>query len=187
MKTTMMTMTKKTLISTMALAFTLPVFSIETPERNNSGEFNNINDRKEYKYEISPSLVFWREGGRPFWRSQSTTAEQRANLTPEERVGFKMEQASLDPNDKKTLKELARKLKNEMKQVEEVWIMGFASRPGTRGFNMKLSQKRADNVRDFLVQQGVDGRMIKMSAYGEAKPLDDRSASRRVEIKILEI
>lgn len=185
---------RKTIIATMAMVLTVPVLSIDAPTKKGDG-FVNVNDRKEYTYETRPEMVFWREGGRPYWKGteamQSSNTLDQENFkriwSPEERIGFKMEQAKLDTIDKSSLKTLASELNSEDSDVEEVWIMGFASKPGSEAYNQKLSEKRARNVKNFLVSQGVSPTMIKTTAYGESMALDNPKASRRVEIKIMEI
>jgi outer membrane protein OmpA-like peptidoglycan-associated protein len=185
---------RKTIIATMAMVLTVPVLSIDAPTKKGDG-FVNVNDRKEYRYETRPEMVFWREGGRPYWKGteamQSSNTLNQDNFkrvwSPEERIRFEMEQAKLDATDKSSLKDLASELKAQNSEVEEVWIMGFASKPGSVAYNQKLSEKRARNVKNFLVSQGVSPTMIKTSAYGESMALDNRKAGRRVEIKIMEI
>ncbi|MGB2171625.1 MAG: OmpA family protein [Flavobacteriaceae bacterium] len=66
-----------------------------------------------------------------------------------------------------------------------VVIEGHASTDGSEDFNMKLSQKRADSVRDKLIELGIDGSRLETKAYGETKPLvgfeNNRVKNRRVE------
>ena len=69
-------------------------------------------------------------------------------------------------------------------------IEGHTDSVGTTDFNQRLSEERADSVRDYLVQQGL--RLDSMSAVGlgEAVPVadngtpDGRQRNRRVEIII---
>jgi outer membrane protein OmpA-like peptidoglycan-associated protein len=62
---------------------------------------------------------------------------------------------------------------------------------GEEGYNLKLSQKRAEIVLKYLVEKGIEkGRLI-AKGYGESKPLADnateegRSRNRRTEFKIV--
>lgn len=86
------------------------------------------------------------------------------------------------------------KLETMMKQNQnlQVEIAGHTDFVGSKIFNKKLSQRRADAVKSFLVSKGVDPRRIKAVGYGEDKPLasnDDelegRSINRRVEFRVL--
>ncbi|MDG2152851.1 MAG: OmpA family protein, partial [Crocinitomicaceae bacterium] len=57
--------------------------------------------------------------------------------------------------------------------------------------NMILSKKRAESVKRFLTNQGIDESRVKTEYFGESKPLEDnktaagRQKNRRVEFKII--
>jgi outer membrane protein OmpA-like peptidoglycan-associated protein len=73
-----------------------------------------------------------------------------------------------------------------------VEISGHTDAIGTRDYNLYLSRKRAEAVKDFLTKKGIDSRRIKAVGYGKSRPLasnDDeregRQLNRRVEFKVL--
>lgn len=51
--------------------------------------------------------------------------------------------------------------------------------------NLDLSQNRAAAVMRYIVQQGVDKKLIGAVGYGDARPKSTKPASRRVEIVVL--
>jgi len=67
-------------------------------------------------------------------------------------------------------------------------IEGYTDTTGTPDYNLKLSQQRADAVRDFLVTQGLPADTITSKGLGQADPVADNSTAagrklnRRVEI-----
>jgi outer membrane protein OmpA-like peptidoglycan-associated protein len=67
-------------------------------------------------------------------------------------------------------------------------IEGYTDTTGSEDFNMKLSQQRADAVRQFLTSQGLSPDTITSKGMGEANPIADNSTAagrklnRRVEI-----
>lgn len=67
-------------------------------------------------------------------------------------------------------------------------IEGYTDNTGTPEFNMKLSQQRADTVRQFLISQGLSADTITSKGLGQADPIADnnsvagRKQNRRVEI-----
>ncbi|HKN26282.1 MAG TPA: OmpA family protein [Candidatus Acidoferrum sp.] len=67
-------------------------------------------------------------------------------------------------------------------------IEGYTDTTGTPDYNLKLSQQRADTVRDFLISQGLSADTITAKGLGQANPVADnttaagRKANRRVEI-----
>lgn len=67
-------------------------------------------------------------------------------------------------------------------------IEGYTDNTGSADFNMKLSQQRADAVRQFLITQGLSPDTITSKGMGQANPVADNSTvsgrkqNRRVEI-----
>ncbi len=67
-------------------------------------------------------------------------------------------------------------------------IGGYTDSRGTESYNLDLSQRRADAVRDFLIDNGISPRRITARGYGEADPvasnatLAGRRENRRVEV-----
>jgi outer membrane protein OmpA-like peptidoglycan-associated protein/tetratricopeptide (TPR) repeat protein len=79
-------------------------------------------------------------------------------------------------------------LQNPNMKVE---IAGHTDVVGTKNYNLFLSRKRAEAVKDFLTKKGIDSRRISIVGYGATKPLasnDDekegREINRRVEFKV---
>lgn len=68
-------------------------------------------------------------------------------------------------------------------------LAGYASSEGTAAHNMRLSRDRANSVKTYLVNSGVDAKRLKIKAYGETHPIADNSTeegrilNRRVEFK----
>lgn len=86
------------------------------------------------------------------------------------------------------------KLERMMKQNESlmVEISGHTDNIGGKAYNLQLSKRRAEAVKDFLTSKGIDARRVTAVGYGETKPLasnddevDGREINRRVEIKVL--
>lgn len=71
-----------------------------------------------------------------------------------------------------------------------VEIEGHTDSVGSDDYNQDLSQRRADSVRSFLIQQGIDSQRIAASGKGEHQPVADnesdggRQQNRRVEVII---
>jgi OmpA-OmpF porin, OOP family len=68
-------------------------------------------------------------------------------------------------------------------------LRGYASAEGSDEHNMQLSIDRANAVKTYLVNTGVNGANISTKGFGEANPIADNSTesgrviNRRVEIK----
>ena len=71
----------------------------------------------------------------------------------------------------------------------KIRLEGHGDERGTREYNLALGERRADSVRGFLIQQGVDAANIEVISYGEERPADLGSTesawskNRRVELK----
>jgi len=96
-----------------------------------------------------------------------------------------------------TLLKLAQGIKETNKK--HVLIEGHTDSKGSDSYNLELSQKRADAVRDWFISKGgATGVEFQTKGYGESKPVVDntkpdgsdnpegRAQNRRVEIKILD-
>jgi peptidoglycan-associated lipoprotein len=59
----------------------------------------------------------------------------------------------------------------KQKQVAAITIEGHADERGTREYNIALSARRAAEVRDFLVSQGVAADRVNTRAYGKERPI----------------
>ncbi|MEP6569055.1 MAG: OmpA family protein [Acidobacteriota bacterium] len=106
-------------------------------------------------------------------------------------VNFKNGSAVLSADSKAKLDELATKALNAKGYVLE--ISGFTDTTGSVDRNRALSQRRADNVIRYLVEnhQIPLRRIVTPYGYGESNPVaennsrDGRAQNRRVEVKLL--
>jgi outer membrane protein OmpA-like peptidoglycan-associated protein len=113
--------------------------------------------------------------------------EERATLM----VNFKVGSANLSPEAKAKLDDMAARAQNQKGYLIEV--AGFASADGSEPLNRRLSEKRADAVVRYLVEQHMVPlrRIITPFGYGEAQPVADNSTrdgrrqNRRVEVRLL--
>jgi outer membrane protein OmpA-like peptidoglycan-associated protein len=61
-------------------------------------------------------------------------------------------------------------------------VEGHTCNIGTTEYNLALSERRAQAVRDYLVSRGVDGNRLTTVSYGEERPKHDnaREETRRL-------
>ncbi len=87
------------------------------------------------------------------------------------------------------LKKLLRLL-NDNPQIS-IRISGYTDNIGSEDYNLRLSQKRAKAVYDYLISKNIDKNRLEYIGYGETKPIDSnetekgRSKNRRIEFEIL--
>jgi outer membrane protein OmpA-like peptidoglycan-associated protein len=89
-----------------------------------------------------------------------------------------------------SLDELSELLKK--KPNFKLLIDGHTDNVGKAAFNMKLSKSRAESVKTYLVNKGIDASRITSKGYGLTKPIasnktpEGRQKNRRVEFTIVE-
>ena len=103
-----------------------------------------------------------------------------------EGVYFETNKADLKPESKEVLDRVAASLKaNPDVKVE---VQGHTDSSGSRALNVRLSQARAESVRNYLIGQGVAAGQLTAKGYGPDKPIADngtaegRAKNRRVEL-----
>ncbi len=70
-------------------------------------------------------------------------------------------------------------------------IAGHTDSIGKAAYNQRLSLKRAEKVRDYLVEHGIAAERLQAKGYGESQPTSDnnsdagRAENRRVELRVL--
>jgi outer membrane protein OmpA-like peptidoglycan-associated protein len=66
-----------------------------------------------------------------------------------------------------------------------ILVAGHTDSSGSASYNQQLSERRAQSVRDALVNRGVDPRRLTVIGYGENQPISSNAAmNRRVELRI---
>jgi len=110
-------------------------------------------------------------------------------ITLDGQVLFVTGKAELLPIARDRLNEVAKSLK-ELDDDKLVSIEGFTDSRGADDMNQRLSQDRANAVRDYLSSQGVKPEKLRAIGRGEANPVasndtpEGRANNRRVEIVV---
>lgn len=104
------------------------------------------------------------------------------------KIQFEFAKANLLSASEKVLDEVADIL---LKQPElKIDIEGHTSSDGNFNANMKLSNERAETVKNYLVSKGIDASRLSAQGFGPTKPLNqgkteqEKALNRRVELKL---
>lgn len=101
-------------------------------------------------------------------------------------TAFKLGSAELPDTLKKQLEVFAEVLKSKKGSGKTVRIEGHADASGAAAANLTLSQKRAEAVKDYLVELGADASMLSPVGVGANVPKNSKdpyaAENRRVEI-----
>ena len=108
---------------------------------------------------------------------------EKYSLSATELFGF--DSAQLNPPQPK-LDEIAKAI-NSSSGGQDVVITGYTDRLGSAKYNQKLSERRAQSVRNYLTTQGVDTKKLVAEGKGEVDPVVVCTPMKRSElIKCLE-
>jgi len=116
-------------------------------------------------------------------------AAESAQTLRLEGVNFETNSANLTADARRILASVAEALRGEPDLRAE--IAGHTDSTGSDEYNLQLSQQRAESVRQFLIDEGIDASRLTARGYGESQPVADngtetgRALNRRVEFRVL--
>lgn len=113
----------------------------------------------------------------------------RLIVTMPQDILFATDSANLRPDLQRDLRTVGQNLLAYPNTT--VQVLGHTDNTGEAGYNLDLSQRRAQAVANVLISEGVPGSRIRTIGRGEDQPIatnatpDGRAQNRRVEIVIL--
>lgn len=104
-----------------------------------------------------------------------TSAEERAilaarNLFLSEDIYFEFDKSTLDSMAQDILSRKADWMRDNSDVV--VSVEGHCDERGTNEYNLALGEKRAESVKSFLVDLGIEAYRVSTVSYGEENPVD---------------
>jgi OOP family OmpA-OmpF porin len=123
-------------------------------------------------------------------RKSNLIVIKKDRIEIKQQIHFKPARAVILPDSYPTLRQVAQALKDSPNL--QVRIEGHTDNVGKPATNLKLSQSRADAVRDWLVSQGVDKKQLTAEGFGSTRPIASnatragKTLNRRVEFRIVE-
>jgi outer membrane protein OmpA-like peptidoglycan-associated protein len=115
-------------------------------------------------------------------------SRDKRTLTETLQVQFGFDQWLLDDGAQTRLLALAKQLQEQPQLSVE--LEGYTDSTGTSAYNIELSQRRAETVRRFLAEQGVELPRMRSIGLGDIRPVADnktrqgRDQNRRVSIRV---
>lgn len=100
---------------------------------------------------------------------------------------FDVNKDAIKDAGKAQLDEFASRL-HSLNSIESVNIVGHTDSTGTDAYNQQLSMRRANAVKNYLLDKGIDPGVITTSGMGESQPVASnatsagRAQNRRVEV-----
>ena len=114
---------------------------------------------------------------------------QKGSITLEG-VTFEVNSAQLTAASRPILDGVADGLRKHPRLRVE--LQGHTDSSGADAYNLQLSQRRANSVREYLLSQGVPAAQLTARGYGETQPITDntsnegRSKNRRVVMHVID-
>jgi OOP family OmpA-OmpF porin len=102
---------------------------------------------------------------------------------------FDFDKSALKPEGRAKLDDLIGKIKGI--NLEVIIAVGHTDSVGSNSYNQKLSVKRSESVKAYLVSKGIEKNRVYTEGKGETQPVADnktsegRSKNRRVEIEVV--
>ena len=115
-------------------------------------------------------------------------SEGEINVQLTSDILFDYNSSALRPESRSTLDQLGTNFRQY--PDNRVIVEGHTDSVGSDAFNQRLSEQRAANVADYLIDRGVPASNVIVYGYGEARPkasnetAEGRQLNRRVEIHI---
>jgi OOP family OmpA-OmpF porin len=107
-------------------------------------------------------------------------------ITLQSKALFDFDKAVLKPEGRAALDaEVVAKMAGVQK-LELVLVSGHTDRIGSDAYNQKLSERRADAVRDYLVSKGVPRDRVETLGLGEKQPVTGTSCQQKNRKALIE-
>jgi len=161
-------------------------FEIKLPGgRTYIAKIEGVGQEQKYQTFTMPEV----KEGQSYGKTRFTIRYEPPKVYTLDNVYFGVGKAKLRKESFAELNELVNYMKRR-KNIE-VEIAGHTDNTGSEEDNLKLSQRRADRVKKYLINEGIDARRIKAKGYGENQPVagnntkEGKQKNRRTEVRII--
>ena len=106
-------------------------------------------------------------------------APKAEKITTASTVNFDFDRYVIRPDARSKLDDLVGKLRSV--NLEVIIAVGHADRIGSDAYNMKLSVRRADSVKAYLVSKGIAASRIYSEGKGERQPVKECKGDKKTK------
>lgn len=119
--------------------------------------------------------------------AQEVAVAEKASLSLQ--IQFDFNSSSVKVESKEALTNLAAAMQSKDLLEAKFVIEGHTDAKGKQDYNQRLSQHRADSVREFLISKGVDGTRLSAAGKGSSDPANttDPLAAENRRVKIVNL
>ncbi len=124
-------------------------------------------------------------------QNQATLCAQAlVGLQQHDKIYFDYNRATIKKESYSVLNQITHLLTQCIGEKKQIEIAGYTDSRGRASYNKRLSQRRAENVKHYLVKHGIPTSMLDAKGYGESDPVASnmteagRKQNRRIEFHI---
>lgn len=129
------------------------------------------------------------------WAPEPCPACERApqvearQITIDQVIHFEFDKANIRPQSYPILDDVVSIIKSNP-GIKQVRIEGHTDSIGSDAYNQKLSERRANSVKQYLINKGISAGILDAVGYGESRPVasnetaEGRAKNRRVEFHV---
>lgn len=158
------------------------LFHFTTPGQGENG-ITTCQYKILFDYKMLASSFYWNPVNpkdavcppsvKPVKEAEEKISIKRYTLESDALFGFdERNLESLNPKGRENLDRLSLDL-NAFKNLNLIKISGYTDRLGTANYNVKLSQDRADAIKQYLISKGVSAEIISAIGYGSENPVKE--------------
>ncbi|WP_432785506.1 Outer membrane protein A [Oligella sp. MSHR50489EDL] len=160
------------------------LFHFHTPGRGSNGvttcQFKVLYDSNYYTNEF-----YWKSVDPVDATCPPDVKQQAERFTIDADALFDFDSANLRPEGQRKLQGFAEGL-SRMGQFSFIEVAGYTDRLGSDTYNLRLSQDRANCVRNYLINLGVPANKVTAQGYGKSNPVVQCDGSGRELISCLQ-
>jgi outer membrane protein OmpA-like peptidoglycan-associated protein len=160
-------------------------FKIDLPAGKYDIKLKSVGDAQDYSSLEIPKL----EANQSYTEMWMEVMIEEAKSFTLSNLHFATNKSIIQSSSYDELNELVEFLK--LKPSQKIIIEGHTDSDGNEASNLRLSQNRANAVKEYLISKGISASRLVAKGFGESKPIADNSTSqgkahnRRTEIQIL--
>ncbi|HFK5529394.1 TPA: OmpA family protein [Elizabethkingia anophelis] len=137
----------------------------------------------------SGKLNILQEGGKPtinILKATDMKNEIDKNAKAVLHINFEADKANLKPDGKEAVKEIVKMLQRD--KGLNITINAYTDNSGNEDHNLRLSERRAQEIKDEIVNMGITKDRLTSKGYGQQNPIadnntqDGRALNTRIEI-----
>lgn len=171
---------------------------VSTPAACSADRKDRETCKRWYELSEDPDPTAWlydrrnlEEKARWYSVGQAKPKVQAKKIVIDKMIHFAFNKYNIKPDSYSILDDVASIIKANP-QIKRIKVEGHTDWIGSEAYNMKLSQRRADSVVQYLTNKGIPASKLEAVGYGKTRPIATnktaagRAQNRRVEFNVVD-